>query len=133
MRYYLDTNICIYYLKGKFPRIVEKLLSKHPDDIKIPSIVKAELFYGAEKSQQKDQNLQKIREFLLPFEVKSFGDPESEIYGKIRSELEKSGRVIGPNDLLIAATVIANNGVLITNNEREFERISEIDFENWTL
>jgi tRNA(fMet)-specific endonuclease VapC len=49
------------------------------------------------------------------------------------SELEKSGKVIGPNDLLIAATVIANSGVLITNNAREFERIAELDYDNWTL
>ncbi len=53
MKYYLDTNICIYFLKGIYPALRNKLLEKHPDDIKICSLVKAELLYGAEKSVQK--------------------------------------------------------------------------------
>ena len=132
MKYYLDTNICIYYLKGIYPKIVEELLSKHPDDIKIPSIVKAELLYGAEKSKEKKQNLEKIKRFLLPFQLKEFGDPESELYGIIRSRLEEAGKTIGPNDLILASTVLANEGTLITNNEKEFRRIKDLKIANWT-
>ena len=132
MKYFLDTNICIYYLKGMYPEIIKKLLSKNPEDIKIPSIVKAELMYGAEKSESKNKIKEKIIEFLLPFEIVGFNDEATEIYGKTREYLEKKGMIIGPNDLIIASTVLSQNGTLITNNAKEFKRIKELKIENWT-
>lgn len=132
MKYFLDTNICIYYLKGMYPEIIKKLLSKNPEDIKIPSIVKAELMYGAEKSESKNKTKEKIVEFLLPFEIVGFNDEATEIYGKTREYLEKKGMIIGPNDLIIASTVLSQNGTLITNNAKEFKRIKELKIENWT-
>ncbi len=69
--------------------------------------------------------------FLEPFEIIPFGDTEAEIYSEIRSELEKKGKPIGPNDLLIAASVISGNGTLITNNVNEFKRIPSLKVENW--
>ncbi len=131
MKYYLDTNICIYFLKGMNEKIKNKLIEKHPDEIKISSIVKAELLYGAEKSIKKEENIKKIKEFLFPFEIIPFGDKEAISYSKIRSTLEKQGKVIGPNDLIIAATVLENDGILITNNVKEFERVENIKIENW--
>lgn len=131
MKYFLDTNICIYFLKGKFPHLAEKILSFSPKDIKIPSIVKAELLYGAEKSQKKSENIEKINQFLFPLEIIGFDDNESIEYGVIRSNLEKKGNTIGPNDIIIASTVLANDGTLITNNVKEFNRISGLKIENW--
>ena len=131
MKYYLDTNICVYYIKGKYPKLLEKLLSKHPNDIKIPAIVKAELIYGAQKSERKEKNEEVIRKFLLPFEIISFGDKQSEIYGKIRADLEKKGKIIGPNDLLIASIVLSEDGILVTNNEKELKKVNELKIENW--
>ena len=131
MKYYLDTNICVYYIKGKYPKLLEKLLSKHPNDIKIPAIVKAELIYGAQKSERKERNEEVIREFLLPFEIIAFGDKQSEIYGKIRADLEKKGEIIGPNDLLIASIVLSEDGILVTNNEKELKKVKELKIENW--
>jgi len=131
VKYYLDTNICIYFLKGKFPLLIEKLLSNNPDNIKIPSIVKAELLYGAEKSQKQLENLEKIYQFIFPLETVAFGDKESIEYSYIRSLLEKEGKIIGPNDLIIAATVKANDGVLVTNNIKEFIRVDGLKVENW--
>ena len=131
MKYYLDTNICVYYIKGKYPKLLEKLLSKHPNDIKIPAIVKAELIYGAQKSERKEKNEEVIREFLLPFEIIAFGDKQSEIYGKIRADLEKKGKIIGPNDLLIASIVLSEDGILVTNNEKELKKVNELKIENW--
>ena len=131
MKYFLDTNICIYYLKGKYDGIKQNLLSKHPDEIKIPSIVKAELLLGAEKSVKKKEVLTALEEFLLPFEVRSFGEPESHQYAHIRASLEDKGSPIGPNDLIIASIVIENNGILVTNNEKEFGRIENLVIENW--
>ena len=131
MKFFLDTNICIYFLKGKNKKLCETLMSKHPDDIKIPSIVKAELLYGVCKSKQKVENEEIVRKFLLPYEIVSFGSVESEEYAKLRSRLEFEGKVIGPNDLIIASTVLAHDGQLITNNEREFNRIELLSVENW--
>ena len=131
MKYFLDTNICIYYLKGMYPGIVKNLLSKNPEDIKISAIVKAELLYGAEKSQTREKTKEKIYEFLLPFEIVGFNDEATEIYGKTREYLEKKGLIIGPNDLILASTVIDYNGTLITNNVKEFKGIKELKIENW--
>lgn len=133
MSYFLDTNMCIYFLKGTYPVLLSKILSLHPSDIKIPAVVKAELIYGAEKSLKRDENMEKVLAFLVPFEIMPFEDSSTFHYGKIRASLEKSGAPIGPNDLLIAATVLAENGILVTNNTIEFSRISELRLENWTI
>lgn len=131
MNIFLDTNICVYYLTGKYPVITEKIRDSDPIHIKIPSIVKAELYVGALKSKQRNNNLLQINKFLSYFEIVPFGDIESEIYAEVRTQLEKEGKIIGPNDLLIASTVLANNGILVTNNEKEFNRVINLRIENW--
>lgn len=131
MKFYLDTNVCIYFLKGMYPKLLDKMMAKSPDDIKIPSMVKAELFYGARKSMRIEENLEKVKRFLLPFEIVPFNSKAAACYSEIRSKLEQTGSIVGPNDLVIAATVIANEGILITNNEKEFSRIDELELENW--
>lgn len=68
---------------------------------------KAELLYDAEISRKREENLQKIREFLLPFEIVAFSDRDTTEYSKIRAALDSHGLPIGPNDLLIAATAPA--------------------------
>lgn len=133
MIYYLDTNICVYFLKGLYPSIMGKIKSINAVQIKIPSIVKAELLYGAEKSKQKVKNLTNINRFLEPFEIMPFDDDCSILYSKIRSEMELKGTAIGPNDYIIAATVLAKNGILVTNNNKEFERIKNLKIENWVF
>jgi tRNA(fMet)-specific endonuclease VapC len=130
--YFLDTNICIYYLKGKFPKLKGKLLSYNPEMIAIPAVVKAELFYGAEKSKKREGNLEKLKEFLLPFQIHGFSDSETKIYASVRSNLEKRGKLIGPNDLFIASIVLSHEGVLITNNIKEFRRVEGLLVEDWT-
>ncbi len=133
MRYFLDTNTCIYFLKGTYPSVLSALRSKRPDDIKIPSMVKAELLLGAEKSQRKKENLIACGKFMEPFEIISFDDEASVVYSKIRSTLEKKGNVIGPNDLIIASTVCSRKGTLVTNNLREFKRVPHLLCENWAV
>jgi len=131
MKYFLDANICIYFLKGTHPDLARKLLSHNPDHIRIPSIVKAELLYGALKSQKMKENMERIEQFLLPFKVVPFGDEEANGYARIRSTLEKNGTPIGPNDFIVAATTMENDGVLVTNNEKEFKRVKHLKVENW--
>jgi len=133
MKYYLDTNICIYFLKGSFPNLKKKILSVNPDSISIPAIVKGELLYGSEKSKNKEDNFKKIQQFLLPFHIEDFTDNETASYAKIRNELEKKGKIIGPNDLLIASIVFSHNGTLITKNTKKFSRVKDLKIEDWTI
>ena len=130
--YFLDTNICVYFLQGKFDSIKDKLKNINPKDIKIPAIVKAELLYGAEKSGKKSQNIQTVVIFLLPFEIIDFDDKSSIQYSKLRAKLENKGTPIGPNDYIIASIVLANNGILVTHNQKEFKRVKSLKIEDWT-
>ncbi|MFH1288795.1 MAG: type II toxin-antitoxin system VapC family toxin [bacterium] len=131
MKYFLDTNICIYFLKGISEKLLLKLKKHNPGDIKIASIVKGELLYGAEKSVKVKENIKKVNDFLFPYEIVSFDNNSAVVYSQIRSQLEKKGDLIGPNDLLIASTVIVNDGILVTNNTREFRRVKLLKIENW--
>jgi len=89
------------------------------------------LIHGAEKSLKREDNHLKISAFLLPFEIIPFDSAGAECYGKIKAVLEKKGMLIGPNDLLIAATALANNAVLVTDNTNEFNRVEGLVVENW--
>lgn len=129
--YYLDTNTCIYFLNGKYKSIRDKILSTNPIDIRIPSIVKAELLLGAYKSRRKAETVEKVNCFLQYFKVEDFTDEMTYTYAAIRTELETNGKSIGPNDLLIAAIVKNKNGTLVTNNVNEFARVSDLKIENW--
>lgn len=129
--YYLDTNTCIYYLNGRYESIKKKLLTTPPSEIAVPVIVKAELLLGAIKSKAKKPTLEKIEKFLMPFEFVPFDDGASHAYAEIRGKLESEGKIIGPNDLLIAAIVKFHDGILITNNGKEFDRIKGLKIDNW--
>ncbi|MDR2534623.1 MAG: type II toxin-antitoxin system VapC family toxin [Treponema sp.] len=132
MMYFLDTNICIYLLKGTFPNLEKKVLATPPSKIKIPSMVAAELLYGAWKSQKALETMEKIGRFLKPLKIIPFDMEAAGYYGKVRAGLEQSGKMIGFNDMVIVATVLAYNGVLVTHNGGEFSRIEGLVIENWT-
>jgi tRNA(fMet)-specific endonuclease VapC len=131
LNYFLDSDICVYCLNGKFPSLTKKLLSRPLGDIKIPSVVAAELFYGAKKSAKYLQNAAKLRTFLKPLEIIPFDEKTAEHYGDIRASLELAGKLIGGNDMMIAAIVLSRGGVLVTNNTREFSRVENLSVENW--
>jgi tRNA(fMet)-specific endonuclease VapC len=132
MRFFLDTNICIYALNNKFPRIKLIIESLSPSDIGIPSIVKAELYYGALKSQKKDKVIPVLEKFLSPFEIVPFDDKEVKTYARIRADLEREGNIIGPNDLIVAAITLSHGATLVTHNTREFNRVENLLVEDWT-
>ena len=132
MNYYLDTNICIFFLRGTHSALLHAVLPNNPNTIKIPAIVVAELVHGAEKSLDSVKNLECVKKFLTPFEIVPFDILAAYSYGKIRSSLEKRGQIIGPNDLIIAATVLYQNGILVKNNTKEFERVENLAIEDWT-
>ncbi|MBI2119964.1 MAG: type II toxin-antitoxin system VapC family toxin [Elusimicrobia bacterium] len=132
MNYYLDTDICIFSFQGRFPAIRQWMESFSPDKIKIPAIVKAELLLGALKSDNSKHVQEVVEHFLEPFEVIPFCDQAASIYASIRYNLEKLGKPIGPNDLIIASSVLANHGTLVTHNLKEFYRIANLKIEDWT-
>lgn len=133
MNYFLDTNTCIYFLKGMYESLLHKFMETKPEVIKIPSIVKAELLFGIEKSVRKKENRKLYEQFLEPFEIISFDDNATLHYADIRYTLEKTGKIIGPNNLIIAATVRVKNGVLVTHNTKEFKKVKGLSIEDWVV
>ena len=131
MIYLLDSNTCIRYLNGQSESIRRNLEARRPEEIFLCSVVKAELIYGAVKSARPESNLEKLRRFTEPFSSLPFDDGAAEVYGRIRTSLERSGKPIGPNDLLIAAIAIANGATLVTHNTGEFSRVEDLRYEDW--
>ncbi|MCL2144023.1 MAG: type II toxin-antitoxin system VapC family toxin [Endomicrobia bacterium] len=130
--YLLDTNICIYIINKRPVNIVNKLNSLKPNDVKLSSVSIAELEYGIAKSMHKEQNRHALIGFSSAFDIIPFDDMDAQIYGEIRADLEKRGKIIGPYDLQIAAQAICRNLILVTNNTKEFKRISGLKLENWS-
>lgn len=131
MRYLLDTNTCIYIAKQKPARVLSRLQRLRPGDVSMSVITYLELVYGAWKSQHVEENLAKIEQLRRIIPVQSLDDSVARHYGQLRTELEKSGSPIGAYDLLIAAHALSLGLTLITNNVREFGRVSGLPVENW--
>lgn len=131
MKYLLDTNTCIRHLNRRSESIIRKLASLVPEDIAVCSVVKAELFYGARKSNQPERTLARQQLFLNRFTSLPFDDRATEIYGSVRVQLEARGTPISPNDLMIAAIAVANGLILVTNNVREFSRVEGLQLDDW--
>lgn len=132
MNYFIDTNIIIYALKNSYPNIIKKFEATPSYKILIPSIVKAELDYSASKSKNPRRTRELFNKFLSIYSIVPFTEKETKIYGDIRYQLEKAGKIIGANNLLISAIVMSNNGVLVTHNTNEFSRINGLKIEDWT-
>ena len=132
MKYFLDTNIIIYALNGKYPAILSHFQKIPSMSIVIPSIVLAEIEYGARKSIDYGKTTALYNEFTKVFEAEDFSSKAAVEYGNIRTSLEKKGPVIGANDMLIAATVLAAGGTLVTHNTKEFNRVESLLIEDWT-
>ena len=129
--YLLDTNACIRVLNDSAAALTNRLRQHRPDEIALCSVVKAELLYGAQRSSRLAENLRVLDCFIQHFHSLPFDDRCVHVYGRIRTELERSGTPIGSYDLLIAATAIANNRTLVTANIREFSRVAGLTIENW--
>lgn len=131
MAWLLDTNAWIVYLKTPQSPIRTRLQSLQPSDIVLCSVVKAELFHGAEKYGNRERRLALLRELFAPYASLPFDDAAAAEYGPLRHELEIGGNVIGPNDLMIAAISLANNHTLVTHNTAEFSRVRGLTVEDW--
>ena len=133
MNYLLDSNACIVFLNKRSDKLKQRLELCQPQQIVLCSVVKAELLYGAMKSQNPKASLFKVENFCVHFQSLPFDDKAAESYGKIRSELSALGTPIGGNDFMIAAIALANNVTLITHNTREFGRVNGLLLEDWEL
>lgn len=129
MKYLLDTNICVYFLNGKFG-IHEKLKQVGSANCAISEITLAEIVFGAENSANPQTNLKHIEDLtemisVLPIIEAIF------LYGKEKARLRKAGTPISDFDLLIGTTSVVHDMIMVTNNTKEFERIKNIQLENW--
>jgi len=131
MKYLLDTNICIYIIKKKPETVIKKFTKLRPGSVAISSITLSELYYGVIKSSKPNENMIALQEFISPLIVLDFTEQDALFYGKIRADLEKKGKPIGAMDLLIASIAKSKELILVSNNVREFSRISDLKVENW--
>ena len=131
MKFLLDTDICIYLIKKKPVEVLQKFREYPVGDIGLSSITLAELKYGVQKSKQSSRNARALEKFLIPLSISEFDYKAANAYGKVRAELESQGTPIGPLDTLIAAHALSLNLTLITNNTREFSRVSGLKVTNW--
>ncbi len=126
----IDTNIVIYTLK-KRPAKVQAAFKKHSGEMCLSSVSLGELIFGAEKSAQVERNLAVIEGLAARLKVASFDVQAAMHFGQLRAELVKSGRLIGPYDMMIAGHARAMGLILVTNNFREFNRVPGLRVENW--
>jgi len=127
----LDSDICIHLLNGHEPALFDRFRAHAPDQLALCSIVRAELLFGARRSQRTTENLRRVRLFAEPLQALPFDDRCAEHYAVIRADLAERGCPIGPNDTLIAAIALAHEACLVTRNRREFERVGGIEIESW--
>ncbi len=131
MKYLLDTNICIRFFRGKF-ELFEKFDGVGLDNCAISEISLAELVFGAENSLTPQKNHNLIDKFSQQVTILPIFDAIS-LYGKEKARLRKNGIMISDFDLLIGCTAIEKELIMVTENVREFERMSNIKIENWIL
>jgi tRNA(fMet)-specific endonuclease VapC len=129
----LDTNICSYIIRNRPQSIKEKLQEVEQNHtVALSSIVVSELLYGATKKDS-PKLMRIVSAFIDNFIIYDYSKISAQSYGNIRTDLEKKGKIIGANDLLIASHALSLGAVLVTNNTREFKRVEKLVLEDWTL
>lgn len=128
-KYLIDTNICIYYLKGLFD-LKEKFAKANPENCFISEITLAELKFGVENSNRKDKNSKVLNDFLSGISILPLFH-SIDLYAAEKARLRKSGTPVDDFDLFIGATAITHNLIMVTNNVKEFSKIKGIQIENW--
>ena len=130
LRYMLDTNICIFAMKGRGAAL-EVRFEAEADRLCISAVTLAELMHGVEKSAARHHNRRALESFGARVAILSFDPGAATAYGAMRSDLERRGLVIGPYDMMIAATALANGLTLVTHNRAEFSRVAGLKWEDW--
>ena len=130
MRYLLDTNSCIYLMKGN-ATILERYMQCRDYGLAISSITVAELYYGVYNSNFPEKNAANLTNFFIGLGILEFDSAAAVEYGRIRAVLRKNGTPIGPMDMLISAHVKSKGLILVTSNVSEFSRVEGLQIENW--
>ena len=130
LKYMIDTNIAIYTLKNR-PAKVRAAFKKHSGEMCLSSVSLGELIYSAEKSAQVESNLAVIEGLAARLKLESFDAQAAMHFGQLRAELSRSGKLIGPYDMMIAGHARALGLILVTNNRREFDRVPGLRVKNW--
>jgi tRNA(fMet)-specific endonuclease VapC len=130
--YLLDTNACIFAINKRPANVLEKIRKNLKKGIYISSLTVAELEYGVENSKQIENNRIALLKFMSIFNIINFDDTDAIHYGRLKAILKKTGRIIGPIDMLLAAQAISKNLIVVTNNIDEFNRIEGLKIEDWS-
>ena len=130
MIYMMDTNTCIFLMKN-FANVVTQFKEKRIKGIVISSITASELYFGVHNSKTPQDLAVHLANFLIGVPILDYNATAADSYGKIRAELRRQNQLIGELDMLIAAHAKSLRLILITNNTREFERVSGLTIEDW--
>lgn len=133
MKYLLDTNVCVTFLNRRNPLLEQRYYAIPSSEKVICSIVRAELLYGAFKSQRRPASVVLMESYLASQPNLDFDLTAARIFGELRADLESKGTPIGPYDLQIAAIALAHNLSLVTHNTREFSRVPNLILEDWEI
>ena len=131
--YLLDANVCIDFMNNRNPILTQRLLSHHPSELLISSVTVFELEYGAAKSNWGERTRQKLAMFLAPFDILSFNTDDAVAAANVRAYLKKLGAIIGPYDIQLAGQTLAKNLILVTHNTKEFQRVPNLQLEDWAI
>lgn len=127
----LDTNVCVRFLRGD-KTVAKRLLDADgSDELRIPAMVEGELFYGVEKSERRDENREKVRSLIAFIPVCHADDETMEKFGELKARAEAAGKRVDDADVIIAATAMRHNAVLVTGNSRHFSRFDDLVIEDW--
>jgi len=129
-RYLLDTNTCIYHIKGLF-NIDKKIAAIGIENCFLSEITIAELKFGVENSENKEKNRENVEKFIKLFQVIPISS-SIDIYAREKARLKTLGNLLDDFDLLIGCIAIANELILVTRNVKHFERLSSLKIEDWT-
>lgn len=130
MNYLIDTDIIIYSLKGE-QKVTNSFEERLNDPKSISVITYGELVYGAKKSQQEQKNMARVRRIAEIFPIIDISPAIIETFGDLKATLEKTGNIVADMDLIIASTALTHKMILVTNNEKHFQKIPELQIENW--
>jgi tRNA(fMet)-specific endonuclease VapC len=129
--YLLDTNVCVEFLRQRNANVVRRITASKPDQLRVCSVVVAELYYGAHKSEKPAANVELLGRFLSQFVSLPVDDHVGIVAGQMRADLDRAGTPIGPNDLFIAAVGLVHGLTVVTHNLGEFTRVPKLVVETW--
>jgi tRNA(fMet)-specific endonuclease VapC len=130
MTFLLDTDTCIGVLRQR-PGMVQRLSQVAPTDCAVSMVTVYELFCGLAKAQDPAKERQKVERFISAVIELPLDRASAEAAARVRADLERQGTLIGPYDLLIAGQALAGGLTLVTNNVREFQRVSQLNLQSW--